>query len=266
MQTQVFYIFASGKNSPPARMNKHHISKAKLKEIADYRGNLSFAEEDNPIPFKIKSVFWGIIEKDHTFYAESDFFLLPLDGKIMINKHIALEKPCTAANVPLNSEVEIQLNSKSAIILIVSNKKITEKDFSKEEENGLLAMPRTKKNYGIKGYFANSLNTLPFDIKRVYFTYDIPDFAERGGHAHMQSKGVLFSLRGQCDVLTETKEKKNEVQLNKKNTGVFLDSGTWRVLKNFKNGSLLLVLSSETYTEKDYIRSYCDFIKHYEIT
>ena len=240
-------------------MGHANIEKIELTEIADYRGNLSFAEQDNPIPFNIKSTFWTTINKNHTFIAETKLFLLPLDGKININNNIVLERPCQSVCIAKGSEITINLISENAILLFVSDKKINDCDISKETNNGLLEMPFTENHHGLRGYFVNAESTLTFDIKRVYFTYDIPDFSVRGGHAHRELESVIFAIKGGFNLEVENSSNKETYHLNKSNAAVFLNKNCWRDINGFKENSILLVLASEKYQEKDYIRNYENF-------
>lgn len=241
-------------------MKEPQVSKVELTKIADYRGNLSFAEEGKPIPFKIKSVFWTTITGTHTFKSTSHLFLLVLDGNVNINNTINLDEPYLAISSDKGATIELTVKSHDAIILIISDETIDSNDQSLKNEDGLLTMPKDKKSYGIEGYFANAGSTLPFDIKRVYFTYAIPEFAKRGGHAHIYTKEIVFPAKGEVDVIVDDNKKQDNYRLTKMNQGVFLDTGLWRDLENFKDNSTLLVIASEKYFEPDYIRNYRDYI------
>lgn len=104
-------------------------------------------------------------------------------------------------------------------------------------------------------------NTLPFDIKRVYYLYDIPSDSFRGGHAHKEQLEFLIPLSGSFEVVVDDGYKKETVMLNKPNRGLLIPTGIWRELQNFSSGSVCLVLASDVFSEEDYIRSYDDFIK-----
>lgn len=101
---------------------------------------------------------------------------------------------------------------------------------------------------------------IPFDIKRVYYLYDVPGGAERGGHAHKMLAQLLIAMSGSFDVITETGREKNRFQLNRSYYGLFLPPMTWRELLNFSSGSVCAVLASAPYDEADYIRDYSDFV------
>ena len=102
-------------------------------------------------------------------------------------------------------------------------------------------------------------NILPYAIKRVYYLYDVPSSAARGGHAHKEQFEFLIPISGSFDVvLNDTKEIKT-VTLNKPNKGLLIKSNVWRELDNFSSGSVCLVISSGEYDEEDYIREFNAF-------
>jgi dTDP-4-dehydrorhamnose 3,5-epimerase-like enzyme len=101
---------------------------------------------------------------------------------------------------------------------------------------------------------------LPYDIKRVYYLYDVPSDAYRGGHAHIDQKEFLVALSGSFEVILDDGKDKEVVMLNKPFQGLLIPNGVWRELKNFSSGSVCLVLSSDIYIEEDYIRNYDDFL------
>lgn len=104
-------------------------------------------------------------------------------------------------------------------------------------------------------------NTLPFQIKRVYFLYDVPSGAERGGHAHVDQKEFLIATSGSFDVILNDGFSIEKVTLNKPNQGLLIPEGVWRELQNFCSGAVCLVIASDVYDEADYIRDYNDFLK-----
>lgn len=103
-------------------------------------------------------------------------------------------------------------------------------------------------------------NTYPFQIKRVYYLFDVPSDAYRGGHAHKEVYELLIALSGSFEVLLDDGETKQKVMLNKPNKGLLIPTGIWRELDNFSSGAVCLVLASEEYDEDDYIRDYNNFI------
>ena len=103
-------------------------------------------------------------------------------------------------------------------------------------------------------------DTFPFDIKRVYFLYDVPSDAYRGGHAHKQVSELLIAISGSFEVLLDDGHTKQKVMLNKPTKGLLIPTGVWRELDNFSSGSVCLVLASDEFDETDYIRDYDAFV------
>lgn len=102
-------------------------------------------------------------------------------------------------------------------------------------------------------------NVLPYQINRVYYLYDVPSNATRGGHAHRALKQCLIALSGSFDVILNDGKSKKKITLNKPNKGLLIPNGIWRELENFSSGSVCLVLASKVFDENDYIRSFDDF-------
>ena len=102
-------------------------------------------------------------------------------------------------------------------------------------------------------------NNIPFSIKRVYYLYDVPTGAERGGHAHKEQEEFIVSLSGSFDVILNNGESEETYTLNKPNQGLYVAQKTWRELRNFSSGAVCLVVSSGEFIEDDYIRDFDDF-------
>lgn len=101
---------------------------------------------------------------------------------------------------------------------------------------------------------------IPFEIRRVYYLYDIPSNAYRGGHAHKKQQEVLVALSGSFDVVLDNANEKTTIMLNKPNKGLLIKEGIWRELSNFSSGAVCLVLASDVFEEEDYIRDYKKFL------
>jgi hypothetical protein len=99
----------------------------------------------------------------------------------------------------------------------------------------------------------------PFDIKRVYYLYDVPGGSERGGHAHKALYQLIVAASGSFDVIIDDGRNKKIIQLNRPYFGLLIVPGIWREIVNFSSGAICLVLASEKYNEFDYIREYSDF-------
>jgi hypothetical protein len=121
-------------------------------------------------------------------------------------------------------------------------------------------------NHQIKGNLTAVTNgsQIPFDVKRIYYLYDVPGGLSRGGHAHIELQQLVVSLSGSFDITLDDGNAKRTFQLSRPNRGLLIPSGLWRELNNFSSGSICMVLASETYTEKDYLRDYNEF-KNYKL-
>ena len=104
--------------------------------------------------------------------------------------------------------------------------------------------------------------TVPFDIKRVYYLYDVPGGVERGGHAHKELKQLIVALSGSFTVTLDDGKEKRSFFLNRPNKVLFVAPGNWRVLEDFSSGSVCMVLASEKYDPEDYIRDYEEFVQY----
>ena len=103
-------------------------------------------------------------------------------------------------------------------------------------------------------------DVVPFLIKRVYYLFDVPSSARRGGHAHKEQFELLIPLSGSFDVVVKDGKNQKVISLNKPDKGLLIKSNIWRELENFSSGAVCLVLSSGEYDEDDYIRDYNEFI------
>ncbi len=103
-------------------------------------------------------------------------------------------------------------------------------------------------------------DNIPFEIKRVYYLYDVPSDAYRGGHAHKNLQQLIIPLSGSFEVLLKDANNTKRITLNKPNIGLLLVPGIWREIDNFSSGSVCLVLASDIYKEEDYMRDYDDLI------
>lgn len=98
--------------------------------------------------------------------------------------------------------------------------------------------------------------TVPFDIRRVYYLYDVPSTAQRHGNAHIRQKKMLIALSGSFEVRLHDGGQERTITLNRPNQGLYIPEGIWREMRNFSSGSVCLVISSEEFDEQDYIRDF----------
>ena len=102
---------------------------------------------------------------------------------------------------------------------------------------------------------------IPFEVKRVYYLYDVPGGEERGGHAHYELEQYIIAASGAFDVVLDDGVNKRRFSLNRPNLALHIVPGLWRRLDNFSSGSISMVLASHIFDEKDYIREYNEFLK-----
>lgn len=109
--------------------------------------------------------------------------------------------------------------------------------------------------------FVENSQNIPFDIKRVYYLYDVPAGAERGGHAHKELSQLIIAASGSFDIIVDDGNNKKIFELNRPYYGLLIVPGVWREIVNFSAGAICLVLASHKYDEGDYIRDYNEFRK-----
>ena len=103
---------------------------------------------------------------------------------------------------------------------------------------------------------------IPFDIRRVYYLYDVPGGAERGGHAHKDLHQLIIAMSGSFDIHLDDGKSKKTVHMNRSYYGLYICPMIWREIDNFSSGAVCMVLASEFYDESDYYRDYNIFLKN----
>ena len=125
---------------------------------------------------------------------------------------------------------------------------------------GIVDLPKISDPRGNLTYIEGQRH-VPFDIRRVYYLYDVPGGAERGGHAHRQLHQLLIAMSGSFDVVLDDGREQKRVHLNRSYIGLYVCPMIWRELDNFSSGSVCMVLASNTYDEADYFRDYQTFLQ-----
>lgn len=126
------------------------------------------------------------------------------------------------------------------------------------QDIALIKIPVVEDVSGNLAFIQNDI--LPFEFKRVYYLFDVPSSAFRGGHSHIEQHEVLIALSGSFEVTVNDGTHKKSYLLNKPNMGLHLPKGIWRELDNFSSGAVCLVLASDVFEESDYIRDYDVFL------
>ena len=109
--------------------------------------------------------------------------------------------------------------------------------------------------------FIEGCNHVPFDIRRVYYLYDVPGGSERGGHAHKGLHQLIIAISGSFDVVLDDGSSKKRIHLCRSYYGLYVCPMIWRELDNFSSGSVCMVLASNVYDEADYYREYSEFMR-----
>ena len=104
--------------------------------------------------------------------------------------------------------------------------------------------------------------SFPFEIKRVYYIYDVPGGSDRGGHAHKELEQFIIATSGAFEVVLDDGKNRKTIRLDRPNFALHIRKGIWRETKNFTSGSICMVLASEVYTESDYIYDYKEYLKY----
>lgn len=107
----------------------------------------------------------------------------------------------------------------------------------------------------------NADESIPFDVQRVYYLYDVPGGEGRGAHAHKELNQLIIAASGSFDITLDDGNTRRTFNLNRPYLGLYMPSGLWRELDNFSSGAICLVLASHSFNSEDYIRSYSDFKK-----
>ena len=123
----------------------------------------------------------------------------------------------------------------------------------------LLELPKIKNTAGNITVIDHQQMLIPFEVKRIYYLYDVPGGEERGGHGHKELEQLIIAASGSFDFILDDGNTKRKVSLNRPDFGLYIKPGIWRNIVNFSSGSICLVLASHGYDEHDYLRDYDEF-------
>jgi hypothetical protein len=124
----------------------------------------------------------------------------------------------------------------------------------------LIQLPKISDPRGNLTFIENETH-IPFSISRIYYLYDVPGGADRGGHAHKTLNQLMIAISGSFDVEIDDGRSKRKFHLNRSYTGLYVTSMIWRELDNFSSGSVCMVLASQKFDEADYYRTYSSFLE-----
>ena len=124
----------------------------------------------------------------------------------------------------------------------------------------LISLPRIQDPRGNLTFIEGGSH-VDFEIRRVYYLYDVPGGSERGGHAHKELRQLIIAMSGSFDVLLDDGDERKRFHLNRSYVGLYVCPMIWRQLDNFSSGSVCMVLASNRYDESDYYRDYDQFLR-----
>lgn len=285
-----------------------------LPKFLDARGNLSFAEQNNHIPFEIKRTYWiydvpgGEARGGHAFRQNQEF-IVALSGAFEVvvddgkqSKSFLLNRSYYGLYVPAGLWRSMENFSTNSLAIEFGSEHYSADDYIRDYEEYLQYRkiegfksskyqefetlnplnPLTPLNpvlkYNVfdctmveldrhhsdrKGNLTVVENgqTLPFDVKRVYYLYDVPGGENRGAHAHKELSQLIIAASGSFTVTLDDGKCKRSFFLNRPYQGLYVKPGMWRDLEDFSSGAVCMVLASDVYLASDYIRDYQEFIK-----
>lgn len=276
-----------------------------LPKYLDARGNLSFAENNNQIPFAIKRIYWlydvpgGVARGGHAeinneeliIALSGSFDILVDDGKKQ--KTFTLNRSYYGLYVPKGLWREIKEFSTNALALEFGSIAYDVKDYIRDYEDFLrfskepvfAKIPSVIEQVKLDDHTKYDVfdctiveldkhhsdrngnlsvvengKTLPFDVKRVYYLYDVPGGENRGAHAHKELSQLIIAASGSFTVTLNDGKCKRSFFLNRPYQGLYVKPGMWRDLEDFSSGAVCMVLASDVYKKEDYIRDYEEFL------
>ena len=283
-----------------------------LPKFLDARGNLSFAEQLNHIPFEIKRTYWiydvpGGEERGGHAFRENQEVVIAISGSFDVvvddgvnKKTFTLNRSYYGLYVPAGLWREMTNFSTNSLALEFGSIHYDEKDYIRdhekylrwrEEENiqkfkssrvqdlkPIEQLETLKRKYNVfdctmveldkhhedrRGNLSVVENgqTLPFDVKRVYYLYDVPGGENRGAHAHKELSQLIIAASGSFTVTLDDGKCKRSFFLNRPYQGLYVKPGMWRDLEDFSSGAVCMVLASDVYLASDYIRDYQEFLE-----
>lgn len=285
-----------------------------LPKFLDERGNLSFAENNNQIPFTIKRTYWlydvpgGIARGGHA-EINNEELIIAMSGSFDItvddgehHKTFTLNRSYYGLYIPKGLWREIKEFSTNALALEFGSITYDVNDYIRDydeflkfcknpifapvsEEHATETCEPAKKHnvfdctmVELDKHHSNrrgnltvvengnistgsAQGTLPFDVKRVYYLYDVPGGESRGAHAHRDLEQFIVAASGSFKVTLDDGNCKRSFFLNRPYQGLYVKPGMWRDLDDFSSGAVCMVLASDVYKKEDYIRDYNEFIE-----
>ena len=276
-----------------------------LPKFLDDRGNLSFFENDNQLPFAIKRVHWiydvpGGEERGGVAYKTTEEFIVAMSGSFDVvvrdgkqEWKFSLNRSYMGVYIPAGYWRAVENFSSNSVAVIAASTFYDPNDAVRDinelcawtpvkEENlkletinhkcsvgkhsvsdcGIIELDRHHSQRKGDISVVENGKEVPFDVKRIYYLYDVPGGADRGGHAHKELYQLIIAASGSFTVTLDDGTNTKAFTLNRPYQGLLIKPGIWRTLTDFSSGSICMVLASELYTPEDYIRSYDEFVEY----
>lgn len=281
-----------------------------LPKFLDDRGNLSFFENENQLPFTIRRVHWiydvpGGEERGGVAYRTTEEFIVAMSGSFDVvvsdgtqEWKFPLNRSYKGVYIPAGYWRSVENFSTNSVAVIAASTFYDPSDAVRDikelidEPRHLDAVrldslnldvvqncPKESKKYNVEDCGIIELDRhhsqrkgdisvvengkeVPFDTKRIYYLYDVPGGADRGGHAHKDLYQLIVAASGSFAVTLDDGSDKRTFTLNRPYQGLLIKPGIWRTLTDFSSGSVCMVLASEKYDASDYIRDYEEFLKY----
>lgn len=292
-----------------------------LPKFLDARGNLSFVEQLNHIPFEIKRTYWiydvpgGEARGGHAFRQNQEF-IVALSGAFEVvvddgkqKKSFMLNRSYYGLYVPAGLWRSMENFSTNSLAIEFGSEHYAMDDYIRDyeeylrwrEEGSKVQEFKSSKVQGLESLkpleplkpleslepvrkynvfdctmveldrhhsdcmgnlsVVENGKTLPFDVKRVYYLYDVPGGENRGAHAHKELSQLIIAASGSFTVTLDDGKCKRSFFLNRPYQGLYVKPGMWRDLEDFSSGAVCMVLASDVYLKEDYIRDYQEFLE-----
>ena len=276
-----------------------------LPKFLDDRGNLSFFENDNHLPFTIRRVHWiydvpGGEERGGVAYRTTEEFIVAMSGSFDVvvsdgtqEWKFPLNRSYKGVYIPAGYWHSVENFSTNSVAVIAASTPYDPTDavrnieqVQKLDRGGVIRTAELEEaNQGSKTIkhsvfhcdiieldrhhshrkgdisVIENRKEVPFSVKRIYYLYDVPGGADRGGHAHKDLYQLIVAASGSFAVTLDDGSDKRTFILNRPYQGLLIKPGIWRTLTDFSSGSVCMVLASEKYDASDYIRDYNEFIE-----
>jgi frataxin-like iron-binding protein CyaY len=263
-----------------------------LPQIPETRGNLTALEELIHFPFRIGSVRWFYDLPAGTTLSErqshlGNVLVIALSGSFAVvfgkqspSSRVWLSRASIGLHVPASMHWRVEDPSTNSVGLVLSSQSTRQprRESNQPDDHVPCAVNphttiddcRTLTLGGHRHLQGSSTEAIPqinvpFEIPRVYYLYDIPGGASRGGHAHRGLEQLLVAAAGSFEVALNDGRQDKTVKLDQPHSGVYVAPGIWRELRNFSSRAICLTLASAPYAEADYIRDYEEFQREKQV-